>query len=451
MKNQESKAGAKASLRQGRVAAFGVRVRMAVLAVFLVAGMSLVALAPRTASALGFTNLWTVYDFSILGCGVDTRNLPFGILSYHIWHQLGLDVLFWDTFLKPDLKKMAYNFMQMGFYHVEAVGGFFDAGESMATIRLLHELQARAHKDYHPSVQICTMGTIMEGVNAAQSHGQHNSYVLARQFIDRQMRAESSGAAGEGQDIKNRLEIFKKNFCDPYDNNGGMVDFCPYGPLADQVNKDIDYGGTIMTPYTVRADFSDAGTEWNDKDDGAVTALARNLYGSDLFDAIPEDYLSNPENQPRVLDMRAVIAKRSVAQNSFAALAGMKSASAPSEEGVFAANQYVAMVFRQLGMGDTSLARSALGMNPSYYALMELITKKIYQDPEFYTNLYDKPANVDRMAAAMQSFSLMQNMDSFRSHLRSEMLLSVALELALDERQSTIQEHLDELSSEIGR
>ena len=70
---------------------------------------------------------------------------------------------------------------------------------------------------------------------------------------------------------------------------------------------------------------------------------------------------------------------------------------------------------------------------------MELLNKKIYQRPEFYTNLYDKPANVDRMRAAMRSVGLMQKWDMFNSRLRSEMLLSVAAELELAKEQERVQ------------
>ena len=75
---------------------------------------------------------------------------------------------------------------------------------------------------------------------------------------------------------------------------------------------------------------------------------------------------------------------------------------------------------------------------------MELLTKKIYQRPDFYTNLYDKPANVDRIRASMRSIGLMQKWDMFNSRLRSEMLLSVAAELELAKEQDRLQRQMPE-------
>ncbi len=75
---------------------------------------------------------------------------------------------------------------------------------------------------------------------------------------------------------------------------------------------------------------------------------------------------------------------------------------------------------------------------------MEVLTKKLYQNPMFYSELYDKPANVERKTVAMQAIELMQRRDMYRSVLRSEATLSVMLETALIEQQ-------EKLSNEIAR
>ena len=72
-----------------------------------------------------------------------------------------------------------------------------------------------------------------------------------------------------------------------------------------------------------------------------------------------------------------------------------------------------------------------LGERPSYYAQMEVLTKKIYQSPNFYTNLYDKPANVKRIGASIDAITIMNQRDRFESLLRREMLTSVLVEEAL--------------------
>src|SRR5690606_22986449 len=68
-----------------------------------------------------------------------------------------------------------------------------------------------------------------------------------------------------------------------------------------------------------------------------------------------------------------------------------------------------------------------IGEQPSYYAQLEILTKKIYQNPDFYANLYDKPANVERKSTALKAIDLMLDRAMYESQLRREMVLSVLL------------------------
>jgi hypothetical protein len=70
---------------------------------------------------------------------------------------------------------------------------------------------------------------------------------------------------------------------------------------------------------------------------------------------------------------------------------------------------------------------------------MEVLTKKIYQDPAFYASLMDSPANVNRQYAALQSFGLMQKRDIFETVSRSEILMSLLLEMEIAKYQDNIQ------------
>ncbi len=83
--------------------------------------------------------------------------------------------------------------------------------------------------------------------------------------------------------------------------------------------------------------------------------------------------------------------------------------------------------------GGTSSLGSCpeFSIGPSYYAQMEFLTRKIYENPQFYTNLYTSPANVERMGVALEAIKLMQNRDRFEAALRREMLISLLLELGV--------------------
>ena len=69
---------------------------------------------------------------------------------------------------------------------------------------------------------------------------------------------------------------------------------------------------------------------------------------------------------------------------------------------------------------------------------MEVLTKKLYQNPSFYTELYDKPANVERKRVALQAIDLMQKRDIYQSLLRSESILSLMLETDVMAEQDSI-------------
>jgi hypothetical protein len=55
----------------------------------------------------------------------------------------------------------------------------------------------------------------------------------------------------------------------------------------------------------------------------------------------------------------------------------------------------------------------------------------------------DKPVNVQRQFAAMQSFGLMQQRDVFESLIRSEMILSLIVEMEVAKYQDDVQRRLD--------
>jgi hypothetical protein len=90
-----------------------------------------------------------------------------------------------------------------------------------------------------------------------------------------------------------------------------------------------------------------------------------------------------------------------------------------------------------LGVPDADVD-AFMGQNPSYYAQMEVLTHKIFENEGFFTNLYTTPANVARIGVALQALKLMQDRDRFESSLRREMLLSQILELQIRERQGRV-------------
>ncbi|MCK6417667.1 MAG: hypothetical protein L6Q57_01860 [Alphaproteobacteria bacterium] len=347
----------------------------------------------------------------------------------------------WEDNILPALMLMAEQFSTVAMQQVQIFGTFLDAGQQMETQQTIQRLRAQAHKDYHPSEGLCQIGSAAKSLAASERKGEFTAVVLAQRSQDRQLGQTGSAAAtGYSGDIQNRLAQFKEKYCDPLDNNSGLGYLCDHGGgnigAADPArsNRDIDYVATLAAPWTLDVDFTDAKINNGEED---ILALASNLYGHEVFRRPTvglESQAGKLSATQRVyMDMRSLLAKRSVAENSFNAIAGMKAA------GSGGSNAYLQALLKDLGLENDAELKALLGDNPSYYAQMEVLAKKIYQNPDFYTNLYDKPANVDRKGVALQAIGLMQKFDLFKSYLRNEASLSVLLELSLMDIQDQIE------------
>lgn len=315
------------------------------------------------------------------------------------------------------------------------IGQFFDAKQQMETQRLHQELKAEAIKDYHPSEQMCRVGSYVRSVADSEQRANYNKRVLNETMATRFVNEEGQSTHTAGlSDVPARLKQYREVYCDPQDNNSGLRFMCDHdqdpntedqvGAVdATRVNKDIDYVRTLASPYTVEIDFSDEDVSEEEED---VLALARNLYwptpltfpnGRDL-----------PNESVAYLDARRLIALNSIAHNSFASLAGMKSQAAEAEGEVQPGWAYMKTLLREFGFDNDAEIEALIGERPSYWAQMDILTKKMYQNPDFYTNLYDKPANVERMDVVLEAMKLMQLRDHFDSSLRREMISSAMIE-----------------------
>jgi len=348
---------------------------------------------------------------------------------------------YFNSYIYPALLNMTEQLTVIGMYQVQVIGTFLDAKEALEAQRVLQYLAAEAHRDYTPSAELCTIGTAARGLASAERNAQMNSAAMARLSMDRQLgnintRASESAAL----DRQSRLLTFKDMYCDIHDNNDGLSSVCTNNVQPETINKDIDFTRTISLPRTLDVDFDGNIQTFEETD---VIALGEYLYAHTIPKRLTEAVLQNTKNHDDYLDWRSIVAKRSVAQNSYNSIVGMK---ATGNGG--ANTEYVAAVFEQLGLDqeDAEFMLSGDTDQPSYYALMEVLSQKIYQDPEFYTNLYDKPANVDRKDVALQAVGLMLDRDSYRSELRYESMLAVLLEMELIKYQRSIQNRIDPLT-----
>lgn len=368
-----------------------------------------------------------------------------------------IEFLFFEHIL-PAMMRMQQQFTATMMHQALTVGKFIDAEIQMDTVMTLQRMQLEAHKDYHPNVGMCVFGTNVRSLASADFKSELTAAVLSRRTVQRDLaNADGVGTQGAPVDMFSRLDHFKKRYCNRYDNNNlswmstetGLAPLCDAAVVRRMENADIDYSRTVLAPRSLNLKFQDGALTVEEE---TILSMSTNLYGHNTFDVIAPALLKREVNQEDYLDLRSVIAKRSVAQNSFNAVVSLKTeGSATSEETTY---PYMRVILRELGMTDTEISAwlgslctdSRFCPQPSYMAQMEMLTKKLYQRPGFYTELYDKPVNTKRRSVAMQAIGVMLDRDLFKSYLRSEVMMSTLLELRLVDEQSRVQ-NLGGLSS----
>lgn len=437
----------------------------------------------------------------------------------------------WEQSILPAMMLATEEMSAVALQQAMAIGMLIDAESQLDAQRLLQEIRAKAHKDYHPSIGMCMFGSVMKNLAAVERKGEIVTIALSQRSQDRQLgQRDTSGMHGHDLDQNPRIEQFKTIFCNEKDRDSVLATICTdvlwSDPAFDaaareRMNKDIDYFSALDSPWTVGVNFTNALVL--DEEDEHFLAMGSNLYAHTNFSRVPAKLLQNKPGeeltvmQKAYMDMRAIVAKRSVAENSFYAITAMKAEGDGLETGVggtpppppppappgggggvgpcgvgnggnscaggggggfggggsgsggggggpppppppppapfdgvsnnpLNSKGYMDFILQELGV-SAGEATMLLGENPSYYAQMEILTKKIYQNPAFYTNLYDKPANVERKAAAMQAIKLMQKFDILKSFLRGEASISILLELAVVDLQTEIEDQIQAIGA----
>ncbi len=369
----------------------------------------------------------------------------------------------------PTLQAFTEQMTSVAMHQTMIIGTFFDAKHQLETQRLFQELQLEAHKDYQPSAGLCAFGTNVRSLAHSESVGRYNAQAMGQRQLARHLGTLNMAGSKIAQDDKaSRWEQFVVTYCDPQDNDWtlsagtGLIPgtICKNSAAnANRTNIDIDYTRAIENRRTL--DISrpiDLGS--NDEVD--TQALGNNLYGNNvLFRSIsPEVLADDKTDKPKLyMQLRAIAAKRNVAENSFNSIVGMKSLG--SSPGLNAPNtvethKFLGAVLTELGIPEDEVSEY-LGLEPlttaggtqtppsfSYYAQLEILSKKIFQNPDFYANLYDKPANVKRISAALMAIELMLDRAIYESQLRQEMSMSVLLSARLKGNFADINKNLNE-------
>lgn len=329
------------------------------------------------------------------------------------------------------LMAMAEQFTAAMIAQMNSLGMLLDAKHQQETQRLLQEKTAEAHKDYQPSEQMCTFGTFTRELAVTERSADMTRNAISTQLMQREINSGDSIATTPLADSLSRIANYRANFCTQADNSNGLAFLCPTPADPAMQNRDINYTLTVDTPLSLDVNLLDA--EVTD-DERAIFALVDNLFAHQPMPNLPASVMDQSKFQYHYMNVRSLVAMRGVVRSTIANVIALKTASPQVND---SNAPYLNALFREFGITDAEITL-ILGERPSYYAQMELLTKKIYQNPTFYTNLYDKPTNVKRIRAAMTAIKLMQDRDIAASLQRREMLLSIMLELRLRNQAESV-------------
>lgn len=323
-------------------------------------------------------------------------------------------------------KKMTDEMRNTSQFYLGSLGAMFDARTFLDTLRSLQVSAAETLKNYTASDSLCRFGTLSTSLAASSDVVHANRLAFSKIMFDRNGQATGTVNADDTTAAVSLATDFSSKYCDSTD--GLLETYCNAAKDDKIYNRDVDFTRVFDVPLTLDADFSDKNVT-NDKQ--AVIALFRNLSLAAPYPTSADSKFDPTKNPNAFTEARMINAARSVSSNSFGALVAEK-----AKAGSASATNMQA-VLMQLGLSSAD-AKALIGTNPSYFAQMEVMTKKLFQDPAFYSNLYESEANVDRQRVAMKAIELQQERDLLESLRRREMLLSVLLNIKLQSSSSWI-------------
>jgi hypothetical protein len=347
---------------------------------------------------------------------------------------------FTDQFLRRQfvvaLQKMTEQMSALSHMNASAVGGMIDAKNQMETLRDIQVGQYEAYKDYQPSKSFCAFGTNVRSMHAAEAKADYTISALGTRALKRSLGQKGTAAEGSKlNELSSRWLDFKDTYCRTTDNNSKGLDVACGGD-GTRPNADLNFTALIETNNNITGDFTKddlkAADNSNAKD---ITALMSNLFNHDIQTKSFVNKIRESGSQENYMALRSISAKRSVAESSFGAIIGLKNEGTDSNAKDF------------LGPIVTAVGGSAadIGTNPSYYTQLEVLGKRIYQNPNFFAQLYDSQINTERKGTAMKAVELMVERAISESEMRQEMLMSVLLTSRMRAQVRDVEQNTSEI------
>lgn len=362
------------------------------------------------------------------------------------------------------LKSMSAQMTATQIQNAGILGGVMDGVSTNNAILSMQVLQAGAYRNYTPGENLCRFGTLSRSLASADMAAGAQTLAINTLLLNRETHNGPHGSPYADYDKLGKLDNLSNLYCNPGDNNGAPVacacdttkGTCT-GPFAARSNRDLDFARLLGGRLSVDLNLAD-GTLTPDEQDilGFLTTVS-------AFPTLPSlsRGASDASLSPRALlafhDARQITARRGLTRTTLSHFVGNR-----AQGGGNGSSSHMIALLQELGMSAEDAAQylkfdgvsliangsdTTAMHTPSYDAQMEILTKKIYQNPNYYTGLMDKPANVTRAQAAQMAIRLMQRRDLYNVMIRREMLLSQLLETRLKTEETRMRTRLAQAKS----
>ncbi len=375
----------------------------------------------------------------------------------------------WFDYIAKALGLMTSELVGAGMSQVHMIGTFFDAKHQLESQRLFQQNTSLAHQRYHPDEQLCAIGTNTRSFANSKRRADLVASTVSTRMMHRQLnRADGiSYDPSLSSDLKSRVDLFIRKYCD---KNGGGKDadgkpslalLCKDSPdNSEQTNADINFTASIENQLTLDANFLSGNESDVTSDEENIFAIGANLFANETLPTIPAEKIADGATPADVAnyyyDLRSMAAKRNIAQTSYAKIVGMR-AEGDSGAGPFLKAILKESLFRE-GKDNAQKEKlieeaieQYLGENPSLFAQEEVMMKLLYQNPEFYANLYTQPENVDRIGASLLALEIVQDRNIYESLLRSEATLATLIETMILKHHRRVSSELRSLNLNANR
>ena len=250
-----------------------------------------------------------------------------------------LSQTWWHTGIKPLLTGMTQELTAGGWFPALEFGAQTDGRLQNETILQMQIMTAEATKRHLPSVSMCKFASLNKSMAQADMRAKMVHNVLNEYSLGRRLGQSETIGASRSRDIQSRVKTALELHCNKAEFGGEMSFLCGAGTSTNgRTSRDINYTNTVDAPDTIHMSLdSGINVAANQSELIDVVALKSLLYSNDLAPRVDGSALTwyYKGGQSAYMDWRSTQAKRSVAENSFDALIGMKAAS-----GTAVTNQY---------------------------------------------------------------------------------------------------------------